>query len=438
MSFDLLSYLGAAFLGGLILNVMPCVLPVLTMKVFHVVEHAQSERRTIQLHGLAYTAGVMSLFVVLAAAVIGLRASGELVGWGMQFQNPAFVAAMTALMVGFGLNALGVFEISLSVSGGGDDKGYLSSFSNGVFASLMSTPCSAPFLGTAAAFALASDTAWWETLLLFLGIGFGLASPFLLISFVPGLAKVLPRPGQWMITFKQLMGFSLFGAAVWLFGVLQKQVSSDSATLFLGFLVLMSVALWGIEAFGGLRYGTGRRVLVRALALGLVILGVWGMVDLSPRAPEAAVVASADAPVVLGDKINWAPFDSARVAQERGRGRPVFIDYTADWCANCKANEKAFIEVQAVRDTFQQTNILPMKADLTNDNEEIWRWVKDQGRSAIPVYVIYLPNGEVDLLPVAITTELLTERLQEASAAFPPAGFRAGGAHGQAGELALE
>lgn len=424
MDAQFLSYLGAALLGGLILNIMPCVLPVLTMKVFHVVEHAKEDKRTFLFHGLFYTAGVMSLFSVLALLVIALRASGEFVGWGMQFQNPGFVGVMTALMVAFGLNSLGVFEFSVSLGGGQNSKGYLSSFTNGIFASLMSTPCSAPFLGTAAAFALASGTSWWQTLLMFEGIGFGLASPFLFISLVPGLARLLPRPGQWMVTFKQLMGFTLLGAAVWLFGVLQKQVTPESSTWFLGFLVLMSVALWGIHTFGGLRYGAGRRIAVRVAALALVVLGVWQMVDLQPAALAAPQVVDLGAPVVKDGHINWAPFDSARVAQERSRNRPVFIDYTADWCANCKANEKAFIEVESVRSSLQKTSILPMKADLTNDNEEIWAWVKEQGRSAIPVYAIYLPNGEVDLLPVTITSELLIKRLEEASAAFPPQGFK--------------
>lgn len=419
---ELVSALGAAFLGGLILNIMPCVLPVLTMKVFHVVEHAGDDRKTFRMHGLAYTAGILAAFLLLGLGVVALRASGELVGWGMQFQNPAFVAAMTGLMVVFGLNSLEVFEFTVSLRGDVGGHGYLSSFLNGVVACAMSTPCSAPFLGTAATFALAAGTPWWETLLLFAGIGLGLAAPFLLVSFVPALAKVLPRPGPWMIHFKKLMGFTLLGAAVWLYGVLLKQVGPDAGQKFLGFTLVLAASLWAVGTFGGIMESSRRRAVVRALALAATVLGGAWLLDLRPSAPAMAEVAPGQE-VVKDGKIAWAPFDSARVAAELKRGRPVFIDYTADWCANCKANEKAFIEVSRIREVFQGTNILPMKADLTRDNEEIWQWISKLDRSAIPVYAIYMPDGQIDLLPVAITTEMLAERLETASRRFPPTGF---------------
>lgn len=422
---ELFLHIGLGLLGGLILNVMPCVLPVLTMKVFHLVEHGHGEdaqhRRARHLHGLAYTAGVLLLFVVLAAVVVGLKASGERVGWGMQFREPRFVAGMTAAMFAFGLNALGVFEFTVSVGGSHKREGYAASVVNGLFAALMSTPCSAPFLGSAAAFALGADATWWQTFAMFLSIGFGLASPFLLISFVPGIGRLLPRPGPWMETFKSLMGFSLLAAAVWMFRTLQAQVSSAAAGDFLAFLLVLAVALWATHQFGGVLYGAARRWTVRLLAAGVTLAGGLLFVHFEPPAASAAAaatVAATDA-VVKNGKIAWTPFDPMRVSTETKAGRPVFMDFTADWCANCKTNEKLFLETEAVRQALIRTRILPMKVDMTNENEVMDEWLAKLGRSGIPAYVIWLPDGSYDLLPEAITTEMVVERLNRAAQRFP-------------------
>lgn len=427
---EILQQIGFGLLGGLILNVMPCVLPVLTMKVFNLVEHSKvtdgSSDHTRRLHGLAYTAGVLLMFVSLALVVIALKAAGDRVGWGMQFQNPQFVAGMIALIFVFGLNALGVFEWNLSLNGRPGRQGYGASVVNGLFAAIMSTPCSAPFLGTAATFALGSDAPWWRTLAMFTSIGVGLASPFLLISMVPAIGRRLPRPGPWMETFKQLMGFSLLAAAVWLYSTLQAQVSRSAATDFLWFLLLLSVVVWGIHHFGGVLYSTARRTTVRVIALALLVGGgAGGLLHFEPAAQGSAEAAphgegclSTD--TVCKDHIAWLSFDAKRVAAERKAGRPVFMDYTAEWCANCKTNEKVFIETQKVRDALVASGVLPMKADLTNDNDEIQAWLDKLGRSGIPAYVIYMPDGTQDLLPEAITTEMLVERLGKAAARFPP------------------
>lgn len=427
MDLGAVQWLGEAFLGGLILNVMPCVLPVLTMKVFHVVEHGGDSPRQHRLHGIAYAAGILATFLVFAGAVVLLRAAGETLGWGMHFQSPAFVAAMTTLIFVFGLNALGVFEFQVSVSGGQGMHGYAGSFVNGIVASVMSTPCSAPFLGSAAVLALGAGTAWWLTVLLFLCIGLGLASPFLVISFVPALGKVLPRPGAWMETAKKLMGFSLMAAAVWQFTVLQAQVSRDASGDFLWFLLIVGVALWALDHFGGLEHELPRRLGVRFAAAALVAAGGLWLIDLQPppKAPVGYAVANDDAPVVVDDKIQWASFDAQRIAREHKRNRPVFVDFTADWCVNCKTNEKLFIETARIRAVLQDTRILPMKADMTVDNEELDAWLAKLGRSGIPAYVIYLPDGNYDLLPEAITTELLATHLRQAAERFPAAGTTA-------------
>lgn len=427
---ELLYYIGIGLLGGLVLNAMPCVLPVLTMKVFHMVEHGAADRRARHLHALAYSAGVLAVFLILAALVIGLRASGERVGWGLQFQHPPFVASLVAVIFVFGLNSLGVFEWTLSLSGRPGHQGYGASVVNGAFAALMSTPCSAPFLGTAVAFALGSGALWWHTLLMFAAIGFGLASPFLVISFLPGLGKLLPRPGPWMETFKQLMGFTLLAAALWLFGTLQAQVSRDSATAFLAFLLVLSVALWGVHHFGGLLYGTVRRVTVRGIALATVVVAATQLVhfekpesnaSVASVAAAAGAIAPAHEPVVADGHIRWAPFSPDRVAAELKRKRPVFMDFTADWCANCKTNERLSIETEKVRRAFVESNILPMKADWTNQDDVIGEWLDKLGRSGIPAYVLYLPDGTRDLLPEGLVpAEDFVAHLQAAAKKFPP------------------
>lgn len=414
----MLSILVAAFLGGLILNVMPCVLPVLTMKVFHLLEHADESASVHRKHAVAYTAGVLSTFGIFALAVLVLKASGELVGWGMHFQDPTFVAVLVAVMVVLGLNALGVFEFQVSLQGHTGTGGYRGSFLNGVVASVMATPCSAPFLGTAAVAAMGAGVPAWQTVVIFGMIGIGLASPFVLVSFVPALARLLPRPGAWMESFKHLMGFSLLLAAVWFGGTLQKQVDAASFQRFLFLLVFIGMAGWAIGRFAGPMANATRRLVVQGIATAAILaLGV-GYVNLSPSRALVCADGQNLAPVV-DNRINWQPFSSALVQQMREVGRPVFVDYTADWCQNCKANEALFIEVERTRQVLIETNILPMKADMTNDEPEILRWLSELGRSGIPAYTIYFPDGTYDLLPVAITTELLVERLEAAAARFP-------------------
>lgn len=428
MGESILYYTGAAFLGGVILNVMPCVMPVLTMKVFHVIEKAKEDPKVNRRHGLAYTAGIMVMFWAFAAIIIALRASGDRMGWGMQFQSPVFVAVLTALMVAFGLNALGVFELTVGMGDVETGEGYWGSFINGILASIMSTPCSAPFLGAAASFALGTGATAWQTMLMFTFIGLGLAFPFLVISYVPAVGKRLPRPGAWMETFKQLMGFTLLGAGVWLLGTLQVQITKDGVQMFLAFLLVMSMALWAQQHFGGLEHSNLRRRVVQALALGATVAGAYFLVDLTPLVEDAQPVAEANTadgvrPAVKDGKINWAAFNPKAVDESLKRGQPVFMDYTADWCANCKTNEKLFIETETIRGDLQRTQILPMKADFTKEDETIEEWMDKLGRSGLPVYVVYYPDGTTDLLPEVITTEMLSSALTKASTKFPPDKF---------------
>jgi thiol:disulfide interchange protein DsbD len=418
--------LGAAFVGGVILNVMPCVLPVLAMKVFHMIEHAGDDRRSHHRHGMAYIAGVLTTFAVFALAVVLLRRSGEAVGWGMHFQNPSFLAVLVSVIFAFGLNALGVFEISFSLRAEQGKGGYMDSFVNGVVASIMSTPCSAPFLGSAAIFALGAETSDVQTFVILSMVGVGLAFPFGLVSFIPAVARVLPRPGAWMETFKHLMGFSLLGAAVWLFGTMVRQLDDSSIKGFTAFLLVLGMGLWVIGHFGDATAPTLRRRLVTlAAAAGVAIFG-WRYVELRVETIDHGYVEGAG--VVVDDRINWAPFEVERIEAALASQRPVFMDYTADWCANCKANERLFIEVPRFRRLLEQTQILPVKADMTNEQPVIQEWLNRLGRSGIPAYVIYFPDGTFDLLPTQITSAILEERIEEASHRYPPERFTANAA----------
>ena len=426
----MIATLALALLGGLILNVMPCVLPVLALKAMSVVDHARHDAHKRRMHGIAYTIGTMSMFIALAVVIVAVKASGHRLGWGMQFQHPTFVAAMTAIVFAFALNSVGVFEINMSSGAeGGDDDKFLGSVVNGLFAALLSTPCSAPFLGTAAAVALGTDVPAWKTILIFAVIGLGLALPYLVITFIPSFSKVLPRPGRWMETVKTVLGFVLFGTAIWLFRTLQVQVTPASSNSFLIFLLALAVALWFGNRYGGVAAEPARRWIVRGLQVGgLVLVGYWSISFVKPTQAIAADTAplakgSQDPPVIVDGHIAWTPYDAKRVQAEVKRGRPVFLDFTAEWCATCKANEHAFIETDTVRNAFTRTNILPMRVDMTVDNDELTALLETTGRTGIPVYLIVYPDGTRDLLPITITAEMVASHLDEASHKFPSEKF---------------
>ncbi len=416
---DLILMLLAAFGGGLVLNVMPCVLPVLTMKVFHLLEHAGDNPREHRLHGIAYGMGVLGTFLAAGFLVVALRESMRMM-WGVQFQSPGFNVGIVLLLLVFGWNALGVFEFSPSVSTSSDRGGYVSSLVNGVVASIMATPCTGPGLASAAAYAFSQETPAWHTLTVFVALGAGLAFPFVLVSFVPAIGRALPRPGAWMETFKKVMGLSLLGSAVYFFRSLHAQLTPDSTWHALVFFFVVSAALWAMGHWGPSLSTLARRLGLRLVLLLAVVGSGSALLDLEPTQSRAS---STGLEAVVDGHINWQPFNPALVEAARAAQRPVFMDYTADWCVNCKANERLFIEVDTIRDTLTDTGIVPMQADLTNEDEIIYDWLDELGRAGIPVYAIYMPDGSVDLLPTSITTELLDERLRAASGRFPPSGF---------------
>ncbi|MCA9633416.1 MAG: thioredoxin family protein [Myxococcales bacterium] len=443
---ELLYYAGLAFLGGLILNVMPCVLPVLTLKLFHLVDHSENDARTNRMHGLAYTAGVVLTFLALAGVLIGLKAAGHAVFYGKQFQNTTFLAVMVTVLTAFALNCFGVFEITVGIAGGEGREGYGGSFVNGILATILSTPCSAPIFGPAVAYALLKAPPA-HTLVIFGVSGVGLALPFLLVTHIPALKRFLPRPGAWMDTFKHVLGFTLLATAAWLLGILMNKLPESSNTNFLYFLLALCVALWAVGRFGNLMHSLPRRIGTRVGGTVIVALIGFGLLDMTPKSVIEAQAAQAglapgeptagltpnptsgsqgngnvpakDPPVVKNGHINWVTYDKQRIAAEHKRKRPVFADFTAEWCVSCKANEKAVIETDGTRSLLTETNILPMKADMTDENPVLEKEMQRLGRSGIPIYVIYFPDGTHKLLPEIITAEILHGALKEASERYP-------------------
>ncbi len=403
-------------LGGLILNVMPCVFPVLFFKLNAWIAHAESDQQHRRADALGYLAGTLTTFGVFAALVIGLRASGQSLGWGMQMQDPVFVAFLVGLLFVFALNAIDVFTFNVAISGGsGQRAGWAASFTDGALITLVSTPCSAPFLGGAATYALAGDTQWWETLLLFWGIGFGLALPVLAIGFVPFLNRLLPRPGAWMETMKVLVAFTLFGAAIWLFGVLQAQVTPDSANAFLWFLLALALGLWVWQRFKSKDWPAARRWASQLLVLGAVVAVGWTHLALTPRGADATVMRGACNTSVVDGKLVWTAYSDEVMAAAASRQQPVFIDFTADWCATCKVFEKTHINQAAVLEALSDTNTLAVKADLTSQESALWDVLATMGRSGLPTYAFVLPDGSREVLPEGPPMNL-PERIRSAAA----------------------
>lgn len=417
---SLFAMLGAAFLGGLLLNIMPCVLPVLTMKLYGLVEQADispTERKTA---GLAYSAGIIASFLALAATVVFIQTSVGAVGWGFQFQYPPYVAALATIVFAFGLSLFGVFELPVMGGNAAADasakEGVMGYFFTGVFATLLATPCSAPFLGTALGFAFSQPAA--VILVFFAVIGLGLAAPFLAIAFIPALFRLLPSPGEWMETFKQLMGFTLIATTVWLVDVLAAQIGSDRATGFLAFLTVVGIGSWIFGRWGGLAE-TGKRQLT-ALAAGAAVSVAGGYVflDLEMAHAEVANCDGEDVDVAnldFSEQIPWVPFSEPQI--EALSGHPVFIDFTADWCLTCKVNENTILETDRVRSAMKDLGVVPVKADWTRRDPVIGEWLARYDRAAVPFYVVLPADPAAGPIPLGevITPDGVIEAMQVAS-----------------------
>lgn len=401
--------LAGAFVGGLILNLMPCVFPVLSLKLLSLIQHQRAEDAAhvphppLRAHGLAYGAGVVASFVLLAAVLIALRAAGMQLGWGFQLQTPWVIAALTALFFLIGLNLLGAFEFTwgsglantrLAASMQSDSlKG---SFGTGVLAVIVAAPCTAPFMGAALGYAMTQTAP--VALAVFAMLGAGMAAPYILLTVYPRLLARLPRPGAWMQRFKEAMAFPMFATCVWLLWVLAQQIDVDGVGIALAALVLLGLAAW---ATGLAQRGARGARWVAAAAAALAIYAVVAATD----GPQAVGGAQA-VPAKTAEDATWQRFSREALERELAAGKPVFVDFTAAWCVTCQANKRLVLSSAAVLRAFADKGVVLMRADWTNRDDEITRELARFNRNGVPLYVLYDGRGGAKVLP-----ELLTERV---------------------------
>jgi len=400
-------WLGLAFLGGLILNVMPCVLPVLSIKVFSLFKHSGQSRGEAVAHGSAYTAGVVLSFAALAVVLFALREAGERIGWGFQLQNPGFVVALAILFLLFGLNLLGVFEIGGGLVGAdakvSQRRDLLGSLGTGVLAAVVGAPCVGPFVGGVSGVALQAETA--TGIAVFGMMGFGMASPFLVLSIFPKLAERLPKPGPWMETFKHLMGFLLLAAVVFLAWVAGASGGVPAMMALLMTLLAAGVAAWVYGRWGAASRARVTRRIALVLAVGLVLgSGVWGGRS-AAAAYESYTAGAAD---------EWDAWSKERVAKELSDGNPVFVDFTATWCLICQANKKTALRTEATRELFEAKDIVALTADWTRYDAAITDELERYGRSGVPLYLLHTPDGETRVLPQTLTHGIVREAVEKA------------------------
>lgn len=411
---QLLLALASGMLGGFLLNLMPCVLPVISLKIFGFLRQAGESRTKVWRHGLAFAGGIYLWFILLGLLVLFLKTAGKQVTWAFQFQSPLFLITLSILVFIFALHLFGVFEIALpgkassSLDRVASQSGYQGSFFQGLFATLLATPCTAPFLGSALGFAFTQSGG--VIMAMFAAIATGMAFPYLLLSVQPGWMKWLPRPGAWMEQVKQLMGFPLLATNLWLLSILGKMGGVQSVLLMLLLILVVGFSCW----LYGACFAAKQLLRYVTLSLSLFLVGVVGWFVI-PKITESTVQASDHQPSasiaapIAEDKINWVPYSAALLEELRAAGRALFLDFTAAWCLTCQFNEQTAIERPAIRKLLQSKNIVPMKADWTNPNLEITEALRSFGRVGVPFYVFYPASQSGEKSEPIIFSELLTE-----------------------------
>ena len=406
-----------AFLGGLILNLMPCVFPVLSMKAASLAGHAHDAGKT-RLQGLVFLLGVVATFLALAGLLLAVRAGGAAVGWGFQLQSPLVIAGLALLMLLVALNMSGVFEIGTSVqnvgSGASAQGGATGAFFTGALAVVVAAPCTAPFMAGALGYALTQPAV--ISLAVFLALALGFAAPFVAVAFIPGLLKLLPRPGAWMDVLKKGLAFPMYGAALWLVWVFAQQSGPLSLAHLLSAGVLAAFGAW-LYGLGQARRAAGKPALVSILValLSLVLAITVATFGALHAAPPTAAAASAEAPTGPGLAAEvWSP---EKVAELQAAGRPVLVDFTAAWCVTCQVNEKVALSGSKVADAFKAQNAVYLKADWTNRDPVIAKALADFNRVGVPLYVVYPKSGgQPVILPQLLTEGLVIEAIEKAGA----------------------
>jgi thiol:disulfide interchange protein DsbD len=401
-----------AFLGGLILNLMPCVFPVLSMKAASLAGHAH-EAKAARAQGLAYLGGVLATFLALAGTLIALKAAGAAIGWGFQLQSPAAVAALAAIMLLVALNLSGVFEAGTSLQGAGgglgSKKGLAGSFLTGVLAVVVAAPCTAPFMASAMGYALTQSAV--VSLLIFAALGFGLAAPFVALSFAPALLKRMPRPGPWMETLRHVLAFPMYAAVAWLIWVLAQQTGPVGLAYALAAGLLAAFAAW----LFGLAQRRDRAPVVRSLAA-LTLLAAVGLLVLLAQEKSGPAQASASAPSSSSVELVSEPWSPERVAALRAEGKPVFVNFTAAWCVTCQVNDRVALSTSTVAEAFKRTGAVYLKADWTNRDGVIAAALAEHGRAGVPLYLVYGADGSAPVvLPQLLTEGLVAQAIDKAA-----------------------
>ena len=404
--------LAFVLLGGLILNLMPCVFPVLAIKALSLAGQGGVPTRLRAIQGLYYTAGVLLFFALLAGILIALRAGGAAVGWGFQLQYPPFVAAMAYLFLVLGLSLSGALTLGgrlMGIAGKapGGVEGRAGGFMTGALAALVAAPCTAPFMGAALGFAV--TLSWLPALAIMLTLGLGLASPVLLLSLWPGLARRLPKPGAWMETLKQVLAFPLFATAAWLVWVLSVQSGPDGVALVLAGMLVLAFGFWMRERtrMGGRRL---ERIGVAASLAGL-IGALWLGLLTDVRSGAGALPGDPSADGHPHGRLWHQPYSPERLAEARSQDKPVFVNMTAAWCITCLVNERVALATDSVAERFAAAKVLYIKGDWTNRDPEITDYLAGFGRNGVPLYVYYPPGGEPRVLPQILTPSIVTEAL---------------------------
>ncbi|MDB6085053.1 MAG: thiol:disulfide interchange protein, partial [Gammaproteobacteria bacterium] len=403
-----------AVLGGLILNLMPCVFPVLSIKAVALVEEAKKHPSAVRAKGLVFAAGVFTSMLSLAGVLLALRAGGEQIGWGFQLQSPLFVTLMVYLLLAVGLNLSGVFEVGGGLAGVGDGltrgAGYRASFFTGVLTTLVATPCTAPFMAAAVGAALTQSTL--VALVIFAGVGFGLSLPYVLLAFAPWTRRVLPKPGAWMDTLKQLFAFPMYGSAAWLLWVLAQQTSSLGLGTALAGVILIALAAWAYQKSKSTRFAA--RVTGKVTAAAAVLLAVF----LPLRYADVAAASASAGSAATSAPDAWQPYDAARAAEIKATGKPLLVNFTASWCLTCLVNERnAFADAEVQR-TFRDKGVTLMKGDWTNRDPAITKALASFGRAGVPLYVAYNTrpgSSQAVVLPQLLTANIVRDAFADSS-----------------------
>jgi len=402
---SLLQAAALALAGGLVLNLMPCVLPVLSVKALGLVRHASGRRAALRVHGLAYTGGVLGSFALVAGTLLGLRAGGQQLGWGFQLQSPVFVTLLAYVLFVMALSLSGVIVVGARWTGAGQAltgrAGYIGSFFTGALATVAATPCTAPFMSAALGYAVTQP--WTSALLVFEALGLGLALPYLLLTLVPAWQRLLPAPGSWMVRLEQLLALPLYASVAWLLWVVSQQAGPSGVAAALAGLVLIAFAV-GLYRISRAAGGRWRRVATASVvALGVAAIGAAALDSLvDTRAAARGARAEGGA---------WEPFSPQRLAELRAAGTPVFLNVTAAWCLTCLVNERVALRSSAVTDAFVRKGVVRLKADWTTRDPAITRVLGSFGRNGVPLYLFYPPGpaAEPTVLPQILTEGVVVD-----------------------------